>query len=144
MRPMFWRKIAAIVILSVFFISGSSGSASTGLVPPGKYPPGPIYKAEDLPELAGKPLKLPAYLVGDFLYVGKVDGKDSFATFTSLTPLRLGNTAVIIAFHRNFPAGLVPGRAIKVPKRAPIALTAVTRAKDGKIIAFGENIFIVE
>ena len=57
-----------------------------------KYPPGPIYKAEDLPELAGKPLKLPTYLVGNFLYVGKVDGKDSFASFTS-SPLRLGNTA---------------------------------------------------
>ena len=70
----------------------------------------------------------------------KFDGKDSFASFTS-PPLRLGNTAVIIAFHRNFPAGLVPGRAIKADKREPIALTSVTRAKDGKIIAFGENIF---
>jgi hypothetical protein len=140
MRLMFWRKIAAIVILSVFFISASSGSASTALVPPGKYPPGPIYKAEDLPGLVDKPLKLPAYLVGNFPYVGKVDGKDSFASFTS-PPLRLGNTAVIIAFHRNFPAGLVPGRAIKADKREPIALTSVTRAKDGKIIAFGENIF---
>jgi hypothetical protein len=35
----------------------------------------------------------------------------------------------MITFHRNFPAGLVPGRAIKADKREPIALTSVTRAK---------------
>jgi hypothetical protein len=34
-------------------------------------------------------------LVGDFLYLGKVNGKESFRTFTS-SPLRLGNTVLFI------------------------------------------------
>jgi hypothetical protein len=36
---------------------------------------------------------------------------------------------------------LVPGRAIKADKREPIALLQVKRGDDGKIIAYGENIF---
>ena len=138
---MFWRKLA-IVLIPVLLITGSSGSAftvSSTLVRAGKYPPGDIYKTDDLPKLVGRKLKV-AYLVGDFLYVGKVDGKDSFASFTS-PPLRLGNTAVIITFHHNFPPTLVPGRAIKADRREPIALLSVMRGSDGKIIAFGENIF---
>jgi hypothetical protein len=140
---MFSRKFAALIILPLFLVFAASGSAfqvSSTLLKPGKYPPGDIYKTEDLPKLVGKKLTAPAYLVGDFLYVGKVDGKDSFASFTS-PPLRLGNTAVMITFHSNFPAGLVPGRAIKADKREPIALLQVKRGDDGKIIAFGENIF---
>ena len=113
---------------------------SSTLLHAGKYPPGEIYKTDDLPKLVGKTMKVPAYLVGDFLYVGKVGGKDSFASFTS-PPLRLGNTAVIITFHNNFPPTLVPGRAIKADRREPIALLSVKRGSDGKIIAFGENIF---
>jgi hypothetical protein len=138
---MFWRKLA-IVLIPVLLITGSSGSAftvSSTLLRAGKYPPGDIYQTDDLPKLVGKQLKV-AYLVGDFLYVGKVDGKDSFASFTS-PPLRLGNTAVIITFHHNFPTGLVPGRAIKADKREPIALLQVKRGENGRIIAFGENIF---
>jgi hypothetical protein len=65
--------------------------------------------------------------------VGKVDGKESFASFTS-------PTAVIITFHNNFPTGLVPGRSIKADKREPIAILQVKRGENGKIIAFGENI----
>lgn len=139
---MFWRKLA-IVLIPVLLITGSSGSAftvSSTLVRAGKYPPGDIYKTDDLPKLVGKTLKAPAYLVGDFLYVGKVDGKDSFASFTS-PPLRLGNTAVIITFHHNFPPTLVPGKAIKADRKEPIALLSVRRGNDGKIIAFGEDIF---
>lgn len=69
--------------------SGSRvGNLSSTLLKPGKYPPGDIYKTEDLPKLVGKKLTAPTYLVGDFLYVGKVDGKDSFASFTS-PPLRI-------------------------------------------------------
>jgi hypothetical protein len=143
MRPMSWHKFIVLIILPLFLVSASPGSAfqvSSTLLKPGKYPPGEIYKTEDLPKLVGKRLKGPSYLVGNFLYVGKVEGKDSFASFTS-PPLRLGNTAVIITFHNNFPTGLVPGRAIKADKREPIALLQVKRGDDGKIIAFGENIF---
>jgi hypothetical protein len=142
MNGMCWHRIAAVLVIPVLLISGSRGAQElyTGLFPPGKYPPGPIYKAEDLPQLVGKHLSGPTYLIGLFFYVGKVDGKDSFATFT-MPPLRLGNTAVIITFHRNFPRDLVPGKGIKADKREPIALTAVKRAADGRIVAFGENIF---
>jgi hypothetical protein len=139
MRRMFLRKSLSTVILLIL-VFGSSGSASTQLFPIGKFPPGPIYRTEDLPNLVGKRLAFPTYLVGDFFYMGKVDGKDSFANFTSSMPLRLGNTAVILTFHRNFPPGLVPGRFIKVPTNTPIALTAVKR-DNGKIIAFGDSIY---
>jgi hypothetical protein len=139
---MFWRKLASVLVPVLLLMTGSLGSAfevSSTLLRAGKYPPGDIYKTDDLPKLVGKELKV-AYLVGDFLYVGKVDGKDSFASFTT-PPLRLGNTAVIISFHHNFPPTLVPGRAIKADKRQPIALLSVKRTSDGKIIAFGEDIF---
>ena len=57
---MFWRRIAALLVIPALLISsGSSGTqdAYTALFLPGKYPPGPIYKTEDLPELVGKPLE---------------------------------------------------------------------------------------
>jgi hypothetical protein len=39
----------------------------------------------------------------------------------------------MITFHRNFPAGLVPGRVIKADKREPIALTSVRRPRTAKL-----------
>jgi hypothetical protein len=114
-------------------------AANDALFAEGQYPPGPLYKTEDLPGLIGRPLKKPAYLIGDFLYVGKVNGRDSFATYTS-PPLRLGNTAVLIGFHHNFPPTLVAGRAVQANRSHPIALLGVTRSTDGKVIAVGEDI----
>jgi hypothetical protein len=55
-------------------VRGSAFTVSSVLLRPGKYPPREIYKTEDLPKLVGKQLKGPSYLVGDFPYVGKVDG----------------------------------------------------------------------
>lgn len=132
-------RVLAGVTIAVAGATSSAPGAEDALFAPWKYPPGRIYRADDLPGLVGRPLQKPAYLVGDFLYLGNVDGKASFRTFTS-PPLRLGNTVLFVQFHHNFPPTLVPGRAVRPDRREPIALLEVKRGANGQLIAYGEDI----
>ena len=132
-------RVLAGVTIAVAGATSSAPGAEDALFAPWKYPPGRIYRADDLPGLVSQPLQKPAYLVGDFLYLGKVDGKDSFRTFTS-PPLRLGNTVLFVKFHHNFPPTLVPGRAVRPDRREPIALLEVKRGANGQLIAYEEDI----
>jgi hypothetical protein len=132
------RVLAGAAVAFAGLISSAPG-AEDALFSPWKYPPGRMYRADDLPGLVGRPIQKPAYLVGDFLYLGKVDGKESFRTFTS-PPLRLGNIVLFVKLHYNFPPTLVPGRAVRPDRREPIALLEVKRGTNGELIAYGEDI----
>jgi hypothetical protein len=66
-----WHTVALFVGAAVllFRCDDDDNSSAVAILGggPRKYPPGEIYKTEDLPKLVGKQLKGPSYLVGDFL-----------------------------------------------------------------------------
>jgi hypothetical protein len=50
----------------------------------GQFPPGKVYQEGDLNGLVGQTIPEPSYLVGKFMYMGVVRGKQLFSTFTEV------------------------------------------------------------
>jgi len=95
-----------------------------------------IYREEDLKALVGEPLPAPSYLIGKFIYLGLVQGKQMFATYRQLsgdlisgsgsgTRVAFGKVLISVRFDEDFPAGLVPGKAIAPTENEPLVLERV-------------------
>jgi hypothetical protein len=113
----------------------------------GEYPPGKIYHEEDLKSLIGQTLEQPSYLVGRFVYLGLVKGRQMFSTFTELPgdllggggtgggKIAFGKTLIAVNFDGNFPSDLSPGKAIVPTERTPLLLKRVFDGPDGFVFA---------
>ena len=116
--------------------------------PIGRLPPGPLYRAADLRGMGDRTFTMPTYLIGEFVYLGRVDGRDLFRDCTVIRDrpfggrrrptgpfqnLALGQVEVEVRFHHNFPPSLRPGDAIKPNPRDPLALQSVRHTPNGGI-----------
>jgi hypothetical protein len=95
-----------------------------------------VYREHDLKELVSAPLAAPSYLIGKFIYLGLVQGKQMFATYRQLpadlisgsasgTRVAFGKVLISVRFDDDFPAGLVPGNAIVAREDDPLVLERV-------------------
>ena len=120
-----------LVMLLAFFLSG-------GVEAGGREPK--VYREQDLKGLIGQQLAEPSYLVGKFLYLGLVQGKQLFATYAlsgdlitgsgSSTRVAFGKVLISVRFDNDFPPGLVVGKAIAPTEDEPLVLERVMSAPD--------------
>lgn len=99
-----------------------------------------VYREQDLKGLIGQQLAEPSYLVGKFLYLGLVQGKQLFATYAlsgdlitgsgSSTRVAFGKVLISVRFDNDFPPGLVVGKAIAPTEDEPLVLERVMSAPD--------------
>ena len=97
-----------------------------------------VYHEQDLKGLAGQQLAEPSYLVGKFLYLGLVQGRQLFATYAlsgdlitgsdSPTKVAFGKVLISVRFDDDFPPGLVVGKAIAPTEDEPLVLERVMAA----------------
>ena len=122
--------------------------------PIGRLPPGPLYRASDLKGMGNRTFTMPTYLIGEFVYLGRVDGRDVFRDFTVIRDrpfsgrrrptgpfqnLALGQVEVVVRFHHNFPPSLRPGDAIKPNPKDPLALQSVRHTANGEIHVISDS-----
>jgi hypothetical protein len=95
-----------------------------------------VYREEDLKALVGEPLAEPSYLIGKFLYLGLVQGKQMFTSYRQLsadlitgsgkgTRVAFGKVLISVRFDADFPSDLVPGKAIAPTEDEPLLLERV-------------------
>ena len=127
-------------LLGVNLISTGFGQAK---YVDGQFPPGKVYREGDLKGLVGQTLPEPSYLVGKFMYLGVVRGKQLFSTFTEVSgdlikggnsgakSVVFGKTLIAVKFFDNFPSGLTPGKAIAPNETVPLVLKRVMQSENG-------------
>jgi hypothetical protein len=80
-------------------------------------------------------------LIGKFLYLGVVQGKQMFTNYRQLsadlitgsgsgTRLAFGKVLISVRFDEDFPADLVPGKAIAPTEDEPLILERVMAGPD--------------
>jgi hypothetical protein len=109
----------------------------------GQFPPGKVYQEADLKGLVGQTLSEPSYLVGKFMYLGVVRGKQLFSTFSEVSgdlikggnsgakSVVFGKTLIAVTFFDNFPSELTSGKAIAPNETVPLVLKRVMESENG-------------
>lgn len=97
-----------------------------------------VYHEEDLKGLVGQQLPEPSYLVGKFLYLGLVQGKQLFTSYGlsgdlitgsgSATRVAFGKVLISVRFDDDFPPDLVVGKSIAPSEDEPLVLERVMAA----------------
>ena len=109
---------------------------------------GPIYQIADLRRLGDQAFASPAYLVGQFIYMGEFQGKQMFRNFTILPGhhggapfenIALGQDSMAVRFHDNFPGNLKVGSILAPNKQAPLQLERIHRKEDGSVLILADN-----
>jgi hypothetical protein len=109
---------------------------------------GPIYQMVDLHRLSDQTFASPAYLVGQFIYMGEFQGKQMFRNFTILPGhhggapfehIALGQDSMAVRFHDNFPGNLNVGSILAPNKEAPLQLERIHRKEDGSVLILADN-----
>jgi hypothetical protein len=121
-------KVIVVMFLSFLF---SGGVQAGGLAVK-------VYHEEDLKGLVGEQLAQPSYLVGRFLYLGLVQGKQLFASYQlsgdlitgsgNATKVAFGKVLISVRFDNDFPPDLVVGKSITPTERDPLVLERVMSA----------------
>ena len=121
-------KIMLVTLLAFLF----SGGVEAGGTEP------KLYHEGDLKALVGQQLAEPSYLVGKFVYLGLVQGKQLFSTYAlsgdlitgsgSGTRVAFGKVLISVRFDNDFPPGLVVGKAIAPTEDEPLVLERVMAA----------------
>ena len=120
-----------LVMLLGFLFSGGVRAAGPGIK---------VYHEEDLKGLVGEQLAEPSYLVGKFLYLGLVQGKQLFASYQmsgdlitgsgNATRVAFGKVLISVRFDNDFPPDLVVGKSITPTEDDPLVLERVMAAPD--------------
>jgi hypothetical protein len=121
-------KIGIVLVMVFSFLF--SGRAPAGVQAP------KVYHEGDLKGLVGEPLAQPSYLIGRFLYVGLVQGRQLFATYQEVsgdlitgsgtdTKVAFGKAFISVRFDGDFPPDLVVGKSIAPTKEEPLVLERV-------------------
>lgn len=125
----------AVFALSVFLSASPIAHAGPTLFASGQFPVGNVYQAGSLESLVGRELPEASYLVGDFLYLGEMDGLPTFCTYAfsedAPTKLEFGKTIIKVRFPGNFPAGLDVGKAIQPNANDPLTVLRVEKSRGG-------------
>lgn len=132
--------IIQFVLLALACFPGVSFSqtpalALTGLYAPGHFPTGRVFQVEDLEGLIDVALERPSYLIGKFLFVGRLNG---VATFVNFVPEDIGRNErgepipprvlVLSEFPGGFPPALAKGKILNATPDNPLTLLKVTRS----------------
>jgi hypothetical protein len=121
-------KIMLVTLLAFLFLGGVEAG---GTEPK-------LYHEGDLKALVGQQLAEPSYLIGKFVYLGLVQGKQLFSTYAlsgdlitgsgSGTRVAFGKVLISVRFDNDFPQGLVVGKAIAPTEDEPLVLERVMAA----------------
>jgi hypothetical protein len=118
-------------------------SAKPPLYAHGFFPPGQLYGEGDLQNLIDKTLQEPAYLIGIFVYLGNIQGHETFSNYTEglLNDGRIafGRILIQVKFYDNRPPGLAIGKAIVATPAEPLTLKSVRPANGGYLIVETES-----
>jgi hypothetical protein len=127
-----------LALFGVWFVAPSTGSAEgRPQYPDGRFPPGPLFREENLAALAGQNFRINnTYLVGKFVYKGNQNGRDVFG----MDPTKFdrvpgaARAVLIVRFFGNRPSNLRVGRLIAPNPRSPLTIRAVERTADGLLV----------
>jgi hypothetical protein len=110
------RKLLFLTVLFTVAVIVARALDPPALYASGQFPDGRVYQESDLAGLVGTALADPSYLVGRFVYLGLINGKQLFSNYwPSLTDpngIAFGNVLMAVAFHDNASPGLEAGKAI--------------------------------
>src|SRR5260370_12988999 len=98
----------------------------------GFFPPGQLYVEGDLQNLIGTTFSEPTYLAGRFVYLGNIQGKETFSNYTqgllNEGSIAFGRILIQVKFYDNRPPGLTIGKAIVATSTEPITLKSIKLA----------------
>lgn len=101
----------------------------------GQFTAGTIYQESDLAGLVDVALPDPSYLVGRFVYLGLINGRQVFSSFTqSADGIAFGKTLINVTFFGNVPPGLSMGKLIVSTPAEPLTIKRVSRSTDGALL----------
>ena len=141
-------RMMVLLASSIMFISVAHGDPK--LYVRGHYPPGTVYTQYDLERLVGKSFTTPAYLVGDYRIMQRLDPDTGVCFFTCDVPSLIkqgtfgGFNIVIISvrFFNNAPNLLASPFAVNGMNFGvddPLVLKNVERSSTGEIKVTAES-----
>ena len=138
-----FTKLLFLAALMVVAAVGAPAQESPRRYASGQFPAGQVYQESDLSGLVGTTLPDPSYLVGRFLYLGVINGRQLFSTYrpglTDPNGIAFGNALLAVAFHDNAPPCLEVGKVIVSTPNEPLNLLTVERLEEGKVFAEAES-----
>jgi len=109
----------------------------------GFFPPGQLYVEGDLQNLIGTTFSEPTYLAGRFVYLGNIQGKETFSNYTQGLlkegSIAFGRILIQVKFYDNRPPGLTIGKAIVATPAEPLTLKSIKPATGGYLIVEAES-----
>jgi hypothetical protein len=139
------KTIACALIAALIGIAHVKGqdSGKPPLYGHGFFPPGQLYVEGGLQNLIGKTFAEPTYLAGSFVYLGNIQGKETFSTYTQGLlkdgSIAFGRILIQVKFYDNRPPGLTIGKVIVATPTEPLTLKSVKLANDGYLIVQAES-----
>jgi hypothetical protein len=102
----------------------------------GKFPAGRTYQEGDLDALVGREVNSPAYLSGQFVYLGNEHGQPFFSTFDleGTGRIEFGTALIFVTFYGNTPPGMAVGKILHPTPEEPLTLRSVSRSADGNYL----------
>jgi hypothetical protein len=139
------RKTIGCVLIAALAMAHLKGqdSEKPPLYAHGFFPPGQLYMAGDLQNLIDKTFSGPTYLAGNFVYLGNIQGKETFSTYTQGLlkdgSIAFGRILIQVKFYENRPPGLTIGKAIIATPTEPLTLKSIKLATGGYLIVEAES-----
>jgi len=134
---------ALIAVLIVIAHVKGQDSGKPPLYGHGFFPPGQLYVEGDLQNLIGTTFSEPTYLAGRFVYLGNIQGKETFSNYTQgllkAGSIAFGRILIQVKFYDNRPPGLTIGKAIVATPTEPLALKSVKLVNGGYLIVAAES-----
>jgi hypothetical protein len=130
------------VLIAITHVKGQD-SGKSPLYGHGFFPPGQLYVEGDLQNLIGTTFSEPTYLAGRFVYLGNIQGKETFSNYTQGLlkegSIAFGRILIQVKFYDNRPPGLRIGKAIVATPTEPLALKSVKLVNGGYLIVEAES-----
>ena len=130
-------KISCSIALLIAMAVAASAQDPPELYAAGQFPAGNVYQESDLPGLVGTELPDPSYLVGRFVYLGLISGRQTFSSFMSGPnegEINFGKTLIDVTFFGNISPGLAVGKVIVSTSEEPLTIRRVSRSADGALL----------
>jgi hypothetical protein len=132
--------IAALITIA--HVKGQD-SGKPPLYRQGFFPPGQLYVEGDLQNLISTTFSEPTYLAGRFVYLGNIQGKETFSNYTQGLlkegSIAFGRILIQVKFYDNRPPGLTIGKAIVATPTEPLTLKSIKLATGGYLIVEAES-----
>jgi hypothetical protein len=114
-------KLLFLAALMVVVAVGAPAQELPRRYASGQFPNGRVYQESDLAGLVGTALADPSYLVGRFVYLGLINGKQLFSNYrpglTDPNGVAFGNVLMAVAFHDNALPRVLTTSSRKPPLR---------------------------